>query len=201
MPFVIKPADCVIARFIEQQLNKPFSYPEVGSSRDVPPPGYALDHYRILLGNGQPVFEAASAALRQWEMFNIGWLQLCWPTTPIAPGSAVAVLGHCFGMWWLNACRIVYVVDESGPIRRFGFAYGTLVNHAERGEERFMVEWRADNSVWYEVLAFSKPNRWLVRLGYPLARRLQKRFGADSLAAMAGATQRLVAAASDGSRG
>ena len=193
VPFVIKPADHLIARFIEQQLNKPFSYPEVGSSRDVPPPRYAVDHYRIRLGNGPSVFEAASTALRHWEMFNIGWLQLCWPTTPIAPGAAVAVLAHCVGMWWLNACRIVYVVEESRPIRRFGFAYGTLVSHAERGEERFIIEWREDDSVWYEILAFSRPNRRLVRLGYPLARRLQKRFGADSLAAMALATQRLVA--------
>src|SRR5437867_3084001 len=201
MLFAIKPAHHVITGFIEQQLHKPFSYSEVGSSRDVPPPGYTVDHYLIRLGNGQSVYEAASAALRHWEMFNIGWLQLCWPGASISPGSTVAVLARCFGVWSLNACRIVYVFDESGPIRRFGFAYGTLVDHAERGEERFMVECRADNSVWYEVLAFSKPNRWLVRLGYPLARRLQKRFGADSLAAMAGATQRLVAAASDGSRG
>ena len=37
------------------------------------------------------------------------------------------------GLWWLNACRIVYVVDEAGPVTRFGFAYGTLPGHAGSG--------------------------------------------------------------------
>ena len=45
------------------------------------------------------------------------------------------------GLWWLNACRIVYVVDEAGPVTKFGFAYGTLPGHAGTGEERFLVEW------------------------------------------------------------
>jgi len=31
-------------------------------------------------------------------------------------------------------------IDDDGPIKRFGFAYGTL-DHAESGEARFAVEW------------------------------------------------------------
>jgi hypothetical protein len=38
----------------------------------------------------------------------------------------VAVLARSLGLWWLNACRIVSVVNEDGPGKRFGFAYGTL---------------------------------------------------------------------------
>jgi uncharacterized protein (UPF0548 family) len=88
-------------------------------------------------------------------------------------------------VWWLNACRIVYAVDEMGPVCRFGFAYGTLPGHAESGEERFLVEWdRADDDVWYDIIAFSRPNHLLARLGYPLTRRTQKRFARDSAAAM-----------------
>ena len=76
-------------------------------------------------------------------------------------------------LWWLNACRIVYVVDDSGPNFKFGFAYGTLPGHVESGEERFLIEWnRADNSVWYDILAFSRPNHVLTRLGYPFVRRM-----------------------------
>jgi uncharacterized protein (UPF0548 family) len=79
----------------------------------------------------------------------------------------------------------VYVVDESGPISKFGFAYGTLPGHVESGEERFLIEWdRADDSVWYDILAFSRPNHILIRLGYPIVRRTQKRFGRDSAASM-----------------
>jgi uncharacterized protein (UPF0548 family) len=92
------------------------------------------------------------------------------------------VLGRACCMWTLNACRIVHVVDEP---RRFGFAYGTLPDHVESGEERFIVEWNQDDdTVWYDILAFSRPNHFLTRLGYPLVRRLQKRFARDSAGTM-----------------
>ncbi|MGE5204781.1 MAG: DUF1990 family protein, partial [Chlamydiota bacterium] len=85
----------------------------------------------------------------------------------------------------LNACRIVYVVEEDGPVTRYGFAYGTLIEHAERGEERFTVEWdRRENTVWYNILAFSRPEKWLVKAGYPISRVLQKRFARFSTQAM-----------------
>ncbi len=61
--------------------------------------------------------------------------------------------------------------------------------HAERGEERFTVEWRRDDGlVHYDLYAFSRPNNLLARIGYPLARRLQRRFAGDSLRAMVRAT-------------
>src|SRR5260370_38795913 len=94
-------------------------------------------------------------------------------------------MARLFGLWWLNACRIVYVVDEEGPVRRFGFAYGTLPEHAESGEERFTVEGHeADDAVWYDILAFSRPQQLLARLGYPFARRPPKPFARDSAAAL-----------------
>ena len=96
----------------------------------------------------------------------------------------MASLARAGGLWWLNACRIVYVIDEPSPVRRFGFAYGTLPGHVECGEERFCVEHLADDSVWYDIRAFSRPRFWMTRLGYPLARRLQKRFAAESKAIM-----------------
>jgi uncharacterized protein (UPF0548 family) len=92
-------------------------------------------------------------------------------------------MGRAVGVWWLNACRVVYVVDERGPVSRF--AYGTLPGHVESGEERFLIEWdQSADAVWYDILAFSRPNHVLTRLGYPVVRRLQKRFGRDSAAAM-----------------
>jgi hypothetical protein len=98
----------------------------------------------------------------------------------------VAVVARLFGLCWVNACRVVYVVDEGGPVQRFGFAYGTLPDHAASGEERFLVEWdREGGGVWYDILAFSRPRHVLARLGYPWVRRVQRRFGRDSAAAMA----------------
>jgi uncharacterized protein (UPF0548 family) len=183
---VRKPSVATVGAFLERQKEKSFSYSAVGASRGQPPPGYVLDHNRVRLGHGQLTFVQACAALRRWEMFQLGWLKLCWPDAPIKQGTVVAVLAPQCGVWFLNACRIVYVIEETGPVERFGFAYGTLPDHVEKGEERFSVEWHhADESVWYDILAFSRPNRVLARLGYWYARRMQKRFARDSLAAMA----------------
>ena len=75
-----------------------------------------------------------------------------------------------------SAARVVYLVEEGRPVRRFGFAYGTLPDHVETGEERFTVEWHEnDDSVWYDMLAFSRPQHPLIKLSSPLARMLQKR--------------------------
>ena len=101
---------------------------------------------------------------------------------PIAEGETAVVLVRAFGLWFVNAARIVYVIDEP---RRFGFAYGTLPGHAERGEERFLVEWLSDDSVWYDLDALSRPRYWAARLAYPLTRHLQHRFVRLSKAAVA----------------
>ena len=187
MFFLRAPSDQQIRRFISSQGEQPFSYPEVGASRhgDVERvEGYTIDRHRVKLGVGDNTFERAVDALRQWRHFDLGWVRIVPPEIPIEIGVTVAVLAKLFAFWSLNACRIVYVIDEDAPIKRFGFAYGTLRDHAERGEERFTIEWQGnDDSVWYDILAFSQPNL-LAKLGYPLTRRLQKKFARDSLAAM-----------------
>ena len=180
-----KPSAETVRAFLASQSRLDFTYPEVGATATTPPGGYAVDHTRIRLGEGEAVFAAAQAALGRWEQFNLGWVEAWPPDTPLQTGEAVAVMGRAVGVWWLNACRVVYVVDEAGPTRKFGFAYGTLPGHVESGEERFLIEWdRGDDAVWYDILAFSRPNHVLTRLGYPVVRRLQRRFGRDSAASM-----------------
>ena len=183
--FLQKPSAETVGRFLATQVGLPFTYPEVGASAQSPPPGYDVDRTRIKLGEGEAVYLTAAAALKRWQQFRLGWVD-AWPQeTPIQEGAIVAVIGQAIGLWWLNACRIIYVVHETGSISRFGFGYGTLPGHVECGEERFLVEYnRADNSVWYDILAFSRPNHFLTRLGYPVVRRVQKRFGRHSAAAM-----------------
>ena len=180
-----KPSVESIRPFLAAQAKLPFTYSAVGTTATTPPAGYVVDRTRIKLGEGEAAFHSAIAALRRWEQFHLGWVEAWSPDTPIQSGEVVAVMGRAIGLWWLNACRIVYVVDESGPIRKFGFAYGTLPGHVESGEERFLIEWhRGENSVWYDILAFSRPNHFLTRLGYPMVRRTQKQFGRDSAASM-----------------
>ena len=69
-------------------------------------------------------------------------------------------------------CRIVYVTDETD---RFGFAYGTLSGHPERGEESFHIVRTPSGQVTFEIVAFSRPSDLLVKLGRPAARLMQVR--------------------------
>lgn len=180
-----KPSIESIRRFLKKQVALDYSYMAVGATATSPPAGYVTDRTRISLGSGEPVFLAASAALQRWENFRLGWVEPWPPETPIQCGEVVAIMARTAGLWTLNCCRIVYVVNEAGPIKRFGFAYGTLPGHVESGEELFQIEWdQKTNSVCYDILAFSRPNHFLTRLGYPLVRHTQKRFGRDSAAAM-----------------
>ena len=115
----------------------------------------------------EPILLAAQAALPRWEHFRLGWVEP-WPSEkPIQSGEVVANMAWTAVLWTLNCCRIMDVVDVSGPIRKFGFAYGTLPGRVESGEELFQIEWDQNiNSVWYEILAFSRPNQFLTRLSY-----------------------------------
>ena len=132
-----KPSPPFIRAFLEGHAKLDLTYPAMGATAYKPPLGFVVDHTRIKLGTGQAAFAAAKNALHKWEQFRLGWVEPFWPDTPIEPGQVVGVLGRACCMWTLNACRIVYVVDEP---RKFGFAYGTLPDHAESGEERFTVE-------------------------------------------------------------
>ena len=183
-----KPTPDTIRRFLAAQVASEFTYSAVGATATHPPTGFLVTHTRTKLGEGKRTFQTARAALERWEQFNLGWLEAYSPEMRIQAGEVMAVVANVIGLWWLNACRIIYVVDEEELIQRFGFAYGTLPDHAATGEERFLVEWnQADDSVWYDILSFSRPRHILPRLGYPLFRRKQKQFGRDSAEAMVAA--------------
>ena len=93
------------------------------------------------------------------------------------PGQIVAMMVRICGLWWVNPCRILRRCDSE---HTHGFVYGTLPEHAECGEEQFVVEQRPDGSVWYVIRAFSHPRHWMAWLAFPLARWWQCRFVWDS---------------------
>jgi uncharacterized protein (UPF0548 family) len=183
-----KPSEEFVRQFTASQQDLPFAYPQVGATNSKTlkvPHGYTVDHNRIKLGTGEKTYQRAVSALRSWKEFELGWVTVVPPVKLLERGTTVAVQTQTFGFWSLNATRIVYVIDERQTRNsRYGFAYGTLPDHVERGEERFTVEWQADDSVWYDIYAFSRPNHPLARLGFPVTRMLQKRFVRDSLAVM-----------------
>jgi len=120
-----------------------------------------------------------------WRHFEIPWLELHGASSPATPGQVVASLVSFAGLWFLNPCRVVYTEFPPGPVNVVAFAYGTLQGHVECGEERFQVSFDpSTGEVKYEITAFSRPAVLLSKLGYPFARRLQKRFAESSAKAL-----------------
>ncbi len=179
---ILKPDSGTIADFLDSARRTGFSYNEIGATRGEIPAGYIVDRNRVLLGAGDDVWERAKVAIREWKMFDIGWARAVPADTPIEVGRDVAVVVSHFGIYSLNAARIVYVLDDD---ERFGFANGTLEDHGESGEELFLVDRNAETGeVHYSLFAFSRPGHFFTRLGYPAARYLQKEFAKASMAAM-----------------
>jgi uncharacterized protein (UPF0548 family) len=182
--FLLKqPGEKTISKFLDEQRGLEFSYSFVGAThpeKSFSPLGFTKDHNRVYLGNGESTFIKAKEAIKNWKAYALGWTEI-YPKTQPQQGQTFCVSVNHFGFYSLSSLRIVYVVDEP---KRFAFAIGTLPGHVEKGEERFMVEWLDDDSVHYDLLAFSRPQYPLVYLGYPVARQLQKRFARDSKKAM-----------------
>lgn len=186
MYFLRKPSPARLGRALASFEGMPYSYDEVGATSGATlPPGYDIGRERVKLGEGEAAFARAREAIRRWTPFAIPGIELLHPDVPIAAGRVVASLMRALGVWSLNGCRIVYVVEEHGEVERFGFAFGTLLDHAEQGEERFLVTWdRRDDAVWYDIVSFARPRQLPARLAAFMVRRLQRWFRRESGLAM-----------------
>ena len=182
-----RPSEAEIIQHLLDQHDTPFSYRDVGASNRQLPAGFKVDHHRARLGVGESTFHRARLALRKWKMYPSPFVELCFYDRPMVTGTIIAAMINVGPIWSLNPCRIIHTIDDESPsgVLRFGFALGTLDDHAECGEERFLVEWhRTDDSVWYDILAFSRPRHILARCLYPYVRWLQRRFQVLSASSM-----------------
>jgi uncharacterized protein (UPF0548 family) len=67
MFFLAKPSDERIQCLINTWRKAPFNYVEVGQSLGPKPAGYAANHGRVRLGQGETTFNKAVEALRTWN--------------------------------------------------------------------------------------------------------------------------------------
>ncbi len=186
----------MLARYIERAQGLDLSYSPIGLARETHPAGFRVATSEVVLGHGQGVFDRAVQLLAAWQPFDLGWVSLHPAGAPVATGTTVAVVAQHLGFWSVHACRIVYplhsgtipgpgTVPSSGVPLVAGFAYGTLTDHAEIGEEIFAVTMDpGTGAVTYSIRAVSREGAWLARLGAPIARAFQARFRRDSIAAM-----------------
>jgi uncharacterized protein (UPF0548 family) len=184
MFLIRRPSQAEISEFLDQSRDLPLSYDPVGIARQHPA-GFNADLASAVIGHGQETFERAKIALAGWRHYEMGWVELFPKGAAIEPGTVVAVLVRHLGFWSLNGCRVVYGIGDRQSESSFGFAYGTLTNHAELGEEIFEVLLEPESEeVVYRIQAVSRPHAVMARIGYPIARYFQERFRRDSLSAL-----------------
>lgn len=211
LPYFRRPGTGYLQSLLAQQNDLPLTYSHVGQSLALTtasdaPPGFTVDINAIALGQGADVFLAAQESLRDWQQFGLTWVGVYPDASAIRLQQPIAVVARFAGLWWVNACQIV---SELPPIpdehlnqqavpkfpgvtveRQFGFACGTLPQHAGIGEERFRISIDRNQQVYFDIIAFSRPASWLTWIAYPLMRQLQKRFARESMQAMQNAVNR-----------
>lgn len=167
----------------ERFRTTPFSYPEVGATRqDQLPRGYHTLERSVSVGRGRERYEELAEQLLTWQIHAKSGLSPQVSDERARQGSVL--IGTLeLGPFKVNThCRVVYLIAEDN---RRGFAYGTLVGHPERGEERFSVELTEDDRVVFNLRAFAR-NAWLLaRIGSPVSNRIQAMVNRRYLAAAA----------------
>jgi uncharacterized protein (UPF0548 family) len=144
------------------------TYPEVGATRTGElPPGYRHVHRRTAVSDLAPV----AAGMRAWGIHRGAGLAVRAPGEP-AVGMVFQSAARVGPLRLWVPCQVVWVRDEPDG---YGYGFGTLPGHPERGEEAFLVTRDAEGRVWFEVRAFSRPATWFARLGGPVTRRFQDR--------------------------
>lgn len=166
-----KPSPERLRELLETWSDAPLSYTPPLES------GFIADEHAMSLGSGEETWREACEALDAWAMFP-HWAEVSRQAVKGQEvGQIVAMVTRICGLWWVNPCRILRRCDSANT---HGFVYGTLPEHAECGEEQFVIERRPDGSVWYVIRASSHPRHWMAWLGFPLARWWQCRFVRDS---------------------
>jgi uncharacterized protein (UPF0548 family) len=148
------------------------TYDEAGASLADLPAGYHHLDETFEVGRGRADFERTGDALMRWGVQRGVRGVAVSASADLVGEREVAIVRLGWGPLAVPApVRVVAVVEE--PERR-GFAYGTLPGHPERGEESFVVELRADDTVVLVIRAFSSPGSALARAIGPAGRLAQR---------------------------
>lgn len=187
MPALHRPTPESLADLAEAWRGRPLSYDVGLLDRTHDRQRWFRDHKATVIGRGDEHFAAACDAIRGWVKFQQTWTVPARPLPPIEVGAIAGYSARVVGLWWSYCCEIVEVIDdETTDARRFGFVYGTLRGHAERGEESFIVTHdRTTDEVRFAITAASRPGRWFTWCGLPVARWAQARFRTGATRVMA----------------
>jgi uncharacterized protein (UPF0548 family) len=151
---------------LREAARRDVTYRHVGSTMDP-----AVACYSRTVELGRDTLEATVEGRRTWACHRGIGATVHPEEAPIALGTTVLVVLRGGPIRLLVPTRIVAVVDEPD---RFGFAYGTLPGHPERGEEAFLIERHPDGRTTATIRVLAEGDWLIARLAAPLVRRLQR---------------------------
>jgi uncharacterized protein (UPF0548 family) len=178
-----RPSRARLEELLKASRADDLTYAPVGVAVDATlPTTLHRDRWETALG-GADAFDRGRQAVLDWRVHLGAGLSVV-TDGELRVGTNVAMVAPLPVGYIEATCRITAVIDEPDA---FGFAYGTLSVHPERGEESFIIS-RTDDQVRFVVAAASEPAHPLARLAPPIARRLQDTACKRYLAAMTQAT-------------
>ena len=159
-------------QLVEDLKSSELTYGDIGVSlTGKRPDGFHHDRHEAVLGQGPDAFQRAVTGLKSWKAHRLPGMGVFPDHQELVTGATVVVTLGTPIVALAAPCRIVSVIDGQ---TRWGFAYGTLPGHPEQGEEAFIVSMAPDQTVRFEIEAFSRPGDPLVRLAGPIGRSIQK---------------------------
>jgi uncharacterized protein (UPF0548 family) len=135
----------------------------------------------VMVGHGQRVFDTATQNIKRWRVHECAGLTVTPRGAEVRESADVILLMKLPIGYVTVSCRVVSVTQSKD---QWGFTYGTLPHHVERGEELFSVTMAPDGTVTFTVRAMSRPGHFLTRVGAPVAQIIQRRATDKYLQAM-----------------
>jgi uncharacterized protein (UPF0548 family) len=151
--------------------DRPLSYAPAGATRPgeerwAPPAGFRTYERTQVLGSGEPLWSAASAAVLEWGIKTRSGFTVDPAGTRVRLGANFWLVARSGPLAVHEPVRVVAVVEQPD---RCGFAYGTLEGHPVSGEEAFVVHRTGDGEVALTLRSLTRAPRGRWRLAFPAA--------------------------------
>lgn len=133
------------------------------------PHGYRRHEQTTRLGDGERLWQEASAAVMKWSVkTHSGFAVESEPGEDlrVRPGQDRTLIAALGPFELREPVTVVAIVDDPN---RCGFAYGTRDGHPVSGEEAFVVHRTPEGAVWLTLRSLTRPARGARRLVFPAA--------------------------------
>jgi uncharacterized protein (UPF0548 family) len=161
-----------LSLYFDEATLSEFSYPEVGQSMaSTFPRSYNNFQKTRRIGSAENFTEFVKEA-RGWSAQKKSGLKTYPTDSTVGSGSTTLLLLNLGPIQMIAPCRVIHVIEANNL---FGFSYGTLPGHPERGEQSIIIERKSEGS-FMSIRAFSKPGSLATRISGPIAKKIQSAY-------------------------